>query len=74
MAKRSITRKRKKRNRKKWVVSPQAPLCALGEVLGAKSVFQPLHEGVYIPQKTVVYRPTDKLVFVRDAFRCRDGV
>ena len=64
MAKRSITRKRKKRNRKKWVVSPQAPLCALGEVLGAKSVFQPLHEGVYIPQKTVVYRPTDKLVFV----------
>ena len=30
MAKRSITRKRKKCNRKKWVSTPQAPLCALG--------------------------------------------
>ena len=64
MAKASIARKRKKRNRKKWVVSPQAPLCALGKVLRARSVFQPLHEGVNIRQKTVVYRPTDKLVFV----------
>lgn len=64
MAKSSIARKGKKRNRKKWVVSPQAPLCALGKVLRAKSVFQPLHRGVNIPQKTVVYRPTDKLVFV----------
>lgn len=64
MAKASIARKRQKRNRKKWVVSPQAPLCALGKVLRARSVFQPLHEGVNIRQKTVVYRPTDKLVFV----------
>ena len=64
MAKRSIARKRKKRNRKKWIVSSQAPLCALGQVLSAKSVFQPLHTSVSIPQKTVVYRPTDKLVFV----------
>ena len=64
MAKRSIARKGKKRNRKKWVVSSQAPLCALGKVLRAKSVFQPLHTGVDIRQKTVVYRPTDKLVFI----------
>lgn len=64
MAKRSIAKKRKKHNRKKWVVSPQVPLCALGKVLREKSVFQPLHTGVAIPQKTVVYRPTDKLVFV----------
>lgn len=64
MAKRSITRKRKKHNQKKWVVSSQTPLCALGKVLREKSVFQPLHRGVNIPQKTVVYRPTDKLVFV----------
>ena len=64
MAKRSIARKRKKRNRKRWVVTRQAPLCALGKVLRAKSVFQPLHASVDIPQKTVVYRPTDKLVFV----------
>ena len=64
MAKRSIARKRQKRNRKKWVVSSQVPLCALGEVLRSKSVFQPLHARVHIPQKTVVYRPTDKLVFL----------
>ena len=64
MVKRSIARKRKKRNRKKWVVSPPVPLCALGEVLRAKSVFQSLHAGINIPQKTIVYRPTDKLVFV----------
>ena len=64
MAKKSIAKKRRKRNRKKWVVTPQAPLCALGEVLRIREVFQPLHDTVSIPQKTVVYRPTDKLVFV----------
>ena len=64
MAKRSIARKRKKCNRKKWVSTPQAPLCALGEVLRVREVFQPLHDLVNIGQKTVVYRPTDKLVFV----------
>lgn len=64
MAKRSIARKRKKHNRKKWVITPQAPLCALGEVLRVREVFQPIHDTVSIPQKTVVYRPTDKLVFV----------
>ena len=64
MAKRSIARKRKKHNRKSWVATPQAPLCALGEVLRVREVFQPLHDTVSIPQKTVVYRPTDKLVFV----------
>lgn len=64
MAKKSIARKRQKRNRKRWVVSPQTPLCALGEVLRVREVFQPLHDRVNIGQKTVVYRPTDKLVFV----------
>ena len=64
MAKKSIAKKRKKHNRKKWVVTPQAPLCALGEVLRAREVFQPLHDTVSIRQKTVVYRPSDKLVFV----------
>ena len=64
MAKRSITKKRRKRNVKKWVVSSQAPLCALGEVLRVRKVFQPLPDMVSIPQKTVVYRPTDKLVFL----------
>ena len=64
MAKRSIARKRKKHNRKKWVATPQAPLCALGEVLRVREVFQPIYDLVSIPQKTVVYSPTDKLVFL----------
>ena len=64
MAKKSIAKKRKKHNRKKWVVTPQAPLCALGEVLRVREVFQPLHDAVDIRQKTVVYSPADKLVFV----------
>ena len=64
MAKGSISKKRRKRNVKKWVVSSQAPLCALGEVLRVRKVFQPLHDMVSIPQKTVVYRPTDKLAFL----------
>ena len=64
MAKKSIAKKRKKHNRKKWVVTPQVLLCALGEVLRAREVFHPLHDTVDIRQKTVVYRPSDKLVFV----------
>ena len=64
MAKESIAKKRKKCNRKKWMVTPQAPLCALGEVLRVREVFQPIHDRVSLPQKTVVYRPTDKLIFV----------
>ena len=63
MTKRSIPRKRQKHNQKKWMVTPHAPLCALGEVLRAREVFHPIHDLVSIPQKTVVYRPTDKLVF-----------
>lgn len=40
------------------------PLCALGPVFQAKQVFAPIHEMITISQKTVQYRPTDKLVFV----------
>ena len=64
MAKTRIPRKRKKINGKKWSPASQVPLCALGEVLRAKDVFQPIHASVSIDQKTVVYRPTDKLVFL----------
>ena len=63
MAKSSISRKRKKSKHKKWWFTPQVPLCALGEVLRDKKVFEPIHQDVPIDQKTVVYRPTDKLVF-----------
>ncbi len=70
MAKRSIARKRRRRNVKKWVVTPQAPLCALGEVLRVRKVFELLHDIVSIPQKTVVYSPTDKLVFLVLSMLC----
>ena len=63
MAKKSIAKKRRKRKGKKTCWTSQAPLCALGEVIKAKEVFAVLHEEVSIRQKTVVYRPTDKLVF-----------
>ena len=65
MAKRSIARKRKKTQQEKnGSCRLRHRLCALGKVLRQKSVFQHLHRCVNIPQKTVVYRPTDKLVFV----------
>jgi len=45
------------------VVTSHASLCALAPVLTEKGIFAALHEGVKIPQKTVDYRPSDKLVF-----------
>ena len=62
MARKSISKKRKKRKQKTGYPNSQAPLCALGTVLGTKEVFEPIHQGVAINQKTVAYRPTDKLV------------
>jgi hypothetical protein len=35
----------------------------LGPVFHEQQIFAPFHEMVTIPQKTVRYRPTDKLVF-----------
>ena len=64
MAKRSIARKQSKRNVKKWVRTAQAPLCALGEVLRVRKVFQPLHDTVHVPQKTVCIVQQTKLVFL----------
>lgn len=42
--------------------SPRASLCALGEYLRRQQFFAPLREHVHVPQKTVTYRPADKLV------------
>ena len=44
--------------------SEHSPLCALAPVISEKGMFNVIHENVQIPQKTVDYRPTDKLVFV----------
>ena len=40
----------------------RASLCALGEYLRRQCFFAPLREQVQIPQKTVRYRPIDKLL------------
>lgn len=72
MAKKSIHRKRKKRNRKvetsktpkvDSIATTHVPLCAMGEVIQEKHLFAPIHQQVTIEQKTLDYRPTDKLVF-----------
>ena len=42
--------------------SGRASLCALGEYLRRLQFFAPLREQVKIPQKTVKYRPVDKLL------------
>ena len=72
MAKKSISRTTRrcktKRNRQRAdevkMETAHAPLCGLGEVITEKQLFSPIHQQVFIPQKTIDYRPTDKLVFV----------
>jgi len=68
MAKKRISYRRKKRNRKgekkvEGITTTHVPLCAMGEVIKEKEVFAPIHQLVTIPQKSIEYRPTDKLVF-----------
>ncbi len=62
MAKRRNPR-RKRVRRKLTGHSEHAPLAALAPVITEKQIFEPIHRRVLIPQKTVDYRPTDKLVF-----------
>jgi hypothetical protein len=67
MAKKRISYLRKKHNRKsdniEGITTTHAPLCAMGEVIKEKQIFSPIHQLVKIPQKSVEYTPTDKLVF-----------
>jgi hypothetical protein len=44
------------------MTTSRASLCALGEYLRRHCFFAPLREQVQIPQKTVRYRPMDKLL------------
>jgi hypothetical protein len=44
------------------MTTSRASLCALGEYLKRHCFFAPLREQVQIPQKTVRYRPSDKLL------------
>ncbi len=64
MAKKRIKRKRKKSKQKIQENSAHASLCALAPVITDKKILEPIHQKVQIPQKEVLYRPTDKLVFV----------
>jgi hypothetical protein len=42
--------------------SARASLCALGEYLRRHAFFAPLHQHVKVPQKTIKYRPVEKLL------------
>ena len=48
----------------------RASLCALGEYLRRHCFFAPMREQVKIPQKTVRYRPVDKLLDVLGGILC----
>lgn len=67
MAKKRISYRRKKHNRKslnkEGIPTTHVPLCAMGEVIKEKCLFSPIHQIVTIPQKSIEYTPTDKLVF-----------
>ena len=63
MAKKSISRCKKRRHKKKTVSVTHVPLCALGAVIEEKQLFAPIHQQVFISQKQLDYRPTDKRVF-----------
>lgn len=49
---------------KETVHSEHASLAALAPIIQDREIFQPIHQKVKIDQKTIDYRPTDKLVFV----------
>ena len=57
-------KKRAKESRKIEADSPNASLAAMAPLIESKGIFAPIHQGVTIPQKTVTYRPTDKLVLI----------
>lgn len=61
MATQSIARKKRKR-KKNSISTTHIPLCGLAPVIGQKNLFAPIHQLVKIDQKSVDYRPTDKLV------------
>lgn len=64
MAKRRIRQRGKKSNRKNKENSSYASLCALAPMIESRGIFEAIHEKVSIQQKTIEYRPTDKLIFV----------
>ena len=74
MAKKRISRKQKKNNKKIETYSPHATLCAMSPVINDKEIFEPVHQMVQIPQKTLIYRPTDKLKKKESGFVSGSGL
>ena len=72
MAKKSISRRKKGKEKQDqdvdYITTSHVPLCALGEVIKEKQIFSEIHHQVDIPQKSLDYRPTDKLVFATLGF------
>ena len=68
MAKKRLSKKHNKNNKKVdkkvEITTNHASLCALAPVIRDKNVFEPIHINVKIPQKKLLYSPTDKLVFL----------
>ena len=57
-------RKSKRRNRKQTGQTSHASLAGFAPLIESKGIFDKIHQQVEIPQKQLVYRPTDKLIFV----------
>ncbi len=64
MAEKRIPESSENINKEVEIYSEHSTLCGLSPVISEKRIFELIHENVHIPQKTVSYRPTDKLVFV----------
>src|SRR5438093_5792359 len=58
----SLARKEFAMTKDSTLTTSRASLCALGESLKRHCVFAPLQEQVQVPQKTVWYRPIDKVL------------
>jgi hypothetical protein len=57
-------KKRRRQSNKMRGETPHASLAAMAPVIEQKGIFDLIHQQVVIPQKTINYRPTDKLVLV----------
>ena len=58
-------KKRGKQSDKMTGSTPHASLAAMAPVIEQKGIFSAIHQQVVIPQKTIDYRPTDKLVLIQ---------
>lgn len=59
-------RRKKRRKEKKNITeqTPHASLAAMAPVIQQKRIFESIHDKVLISQKSIEYRPSDKLVIV----------